>query len=170
MDSLQHKPGVKVGKDAAPEFSAETYPPGTAPREHTYQPNPEQSESPHAAGGPLDTLPGSTSRDVHNATQYGKPAQGQTSAERHHGGSGSSGSHSSGKTGDGSVQGKARGLGADLEGRAGEAKGQRGASGAAEGGTNWPAAEERLPTSAEELASELPKGGHSGVVSGERAV
>lgn len=71
--------------------------------------------------------------------------------------------------GDGSVQSKVRGLGADLEGRAGEMKGQKGASGAAEGGSHWTGAEERLPTHADELASELPKGGHSGVASSERA-
>lgn len=179
----QHKPGVKVGNDIAPEFFAETYPPGTAPREATHQPN-TQSEIPGQAlneqidpstrTNPLDSLPGSTSQDVHNATQYGKPAQGHTSSE-HHGSGGkkdSSGLASAGgaaaETGDGSVESKVRGLGADLEGRAGELKGQKGASGATEGGSNWTGAEEVPPVRAEELASELPKGGHAGVASDER--
>lgn len=151
----QHKPGVKVGNDAAPEFSAKTYPPGTAPRENMYQPNPqseipgqslnEQVDSSAGATSALD-MPGSTSQDVHNATQFGKPVQGQTSTE-HHGsgkkdssgvGSRITGGYKPGgvEIGDGSVQSKVRGLGADLEGRAGELKGQKGVSGAVEGGSN----------------------------------
>lgn len=125
---------------------------------------------------PLD-FPGATSGDVHSATQFGKPMQGQTSAEQHgskkkdrSGVEGrATGGYTGVETGDGSVDRKVRGLGADLEGRAGDLKGQKGASGAAEGGSNWTGAEEVLPTSAEELASELPTGGHSGVASSERA-
>lgn len=185
ISPLQHKPGVKVGNDAAPEFSAETYPAGTAPRENTHQPNPkseipgqalnEQVDS-SARIDPLD-MPGSTSGEVHNATQFGKPMQGQTSSEHHGSGKKDSsglasrvtgGNSSSAETGDGSVESKVRGLGADLEGRAGELKGHKGASGASEGGVNWTGASELPPTSAEELASELPKGGHSGVGSNER--
>merc|ERR1711975_48400 len=40
-----HAPGVKVGNDAAPEFSAETYPPGTAPSDRTFKPNPVDETS-----------------------------------------------------------------------------------------------------------------------------
>ncbi|KUI54201.1 hypothetical protein VP1G_01665 [Cytospora mali] len=177
-----HKPGVKVGNDAAPEFHAEAYAPGTAPRENTYQPNaqseiPGQAQNPgtEASTGALD-IPGATSGDVYNRTEFGKPVQGQTSSELH----GSKKKDRTGfegraqpghalETGDGSVEGKVRGLGADLEGRAGELKGQKGMSGGSEGGVNWQGADEKLPTSAEELAAELPKGGHAGVASSERA-
>lgn len=122
-------------------------------------------------------MPGSTSADVYNETQFGKPMQGQTSTEHH----GSKKKDSSGvesritsgypgvETGDGSVDRKVRGLGADLAGRAAELKGQKGASGATEGGTNWVGAEEMIPTTAEELSAERPKGGHAGVASNERA-
>lgn len=48
-----------------------------------------------------------------------------------------------------------RGLGADLEGRAGELKGQEGYSGNTEGGSNIPGAEGTLPVSSEQVASEL---------------
>lgn len=120
---------------------------------------------------PLD-FPGATSGSVHSDNQFGKPLGGQTSSE-HHGGSHKKDRFATGggsaETGDGSVDRKVRGLGADLEGRAAELKGQKGASGAAEGGSNWTGAEERIPTSAEELAAEMPKGGHSGVASNERA-
>lgn len=76
-----HKPGVKVGNDAAPEFSAEVHEPGTAPSKDTFQPNAE-SEAPGQADA-LGSLPGATSGSVHNATQFGKPAQGESSAEAH---------------------------------------------------------------------------------------
>lgn len=114
----------------------------------------------------LDSIPGSTSKGVHNATEFGKPAQGQTSAELHGSGKrdrtgvegrvvgGAAGAESGVVTGDGSVEAKVRGLGADLEGRAGELKGRKGKSGAQEGGVNWTGAEELLPTSAEEVAAE----------------
>lgn len=171
--SLQHKPGVKVGNDAAPEFSAEAHPPGTAPRESTFTPN-AQSEIPSQAHNPdpLDFPGAATSGSVHSATEFGKPLDGQTGGAEHHGSRkkdrvavGAGGA----ETGDGSVDRKVRGLGADLEGRAGELKGLKGASGAVEGGSDWTGAEERIPTSAEELSAELPKGGHSGVASSERA-
>ena len=84
------------GNDDAPEFSAKTLPPGTAPKESTFQPNPT-SEIPgqafndnvdrsHGKEGvrtdPLSTLPGATSADVH--TGLGHPGQGQTSTELRH--------------------------------------------------------------------------------------
>lgn len=53
---------------------------------------------------------------------------------------------------------KAWAVGADLDGRAGELKGQKGASGASEGGVNWHGAESAEPVSAEELAAERPLG------------
>lgn len=126
---------------------------------------------------------------MHNETTFGRPAHGQTAQERHgaekrdragvgarlttagenHPGGGSGSGGGGIETGDGSVERKVRGLGADLEGRAGEQKGQRGASGASEGGVNWTGAEERVPVGAEEVAAERPKGGHAGVASSERA-
>lgn len=166
--SQQHKPGVKVGNDAAPEFSAEVHEPGTAPKQDTFQPNaesevPGQAQNDVATGttSALDSLPGATSGSVHNATQFGKPAQGESSAEAHSdkterrtGLEGHLQSGQSATTGDGSVEDKARAIGVDLEGRAGELKGQKGASGASEGGVNWPGAESVEPVSAEGVASE----------------
>ncbi|KAJ4253292.1 hypothetical protein NW762_010447 [Fusarium torreyae] len=81
-----HKPGVLVGNDAVPEFHAEQYPPGTAPPEDTFQPNPENEISAQAPGAegavPASaTLGGATSADVH--TGMGVPGSGQTSQELH---------------------------------------------------------------------------------------
>lgn len=175
---LGHKPGVKVGNDAAPEFHAQAYDPGTAPREHTFQPNTQTGvpgQKTEVSTGALD-MPGATSGDVYNNTEFGKPVQGQTSSELH--GSkkkdriGFEGRAQPGQSlegGDGSVESKVRGVGADLEDRAGILKGHRGVSGASEGGARWPCAEEIPPTTAEELAAELPKGGHAGVASSEHA-
>ena len=81
------------GKDRAPEFSAQTFPAGTAPPENTFKPNPI-SETPGQADNEdtlgsddkestytraLDTLGGATSGDVH--TGLGHPGSGQTSTE-----------------------------------------------------------------------------------------
>ncbi|KAL8643421.1 MAG: hypothetical protein Q9226_008390, partial [Calogaya cf. arnoldii] len=89
-----HKPGVLVGNDAAPEFSAKTLPPGSAPKDRTFQPNnisevPGQAdnenvlrshgkESTHTTAS--STLGGATSGDVH--TGLGKPVQGQNVSDR----------------------------------------------------------------------------------------
>ncbi|KAL8898427.1 MAG: hypothetical protein Q9207_006705 [Kuettlingeria erythrocarpa] len=92
-----HKPGVKVGNDEAPEFSAKTLPPGSAPDSRTFKPN-NVSEIPSQANNPdvlrshgkedthttaSSTLGGATSADVH--TGLGKPIHGQTSRELHGG-------------------------------------------------------------------------------------
>lgn len=151
----QHAPGVKVGNDAAPEFSAEVHEPGTAPSKDTYKPNPvsevpgqAQNDAATAQTDALASLPGATSASVHNATQFGKPAQGESSTEKHSdkterrtGLEGHLGHGQSAESGDGSVEGKARATGADLEGRAAELNGQKGASGASGGGVNWPGTE-----------------------------
>jgi hypothetical protein len=86
---------LQVGKDAVPTFKAETHPPGSAPKESTFRPNP-QNEVPGQALNPdasrdetegmgrtsaLDTFPTATSKDVYNATKWGKPLQGMTSRE-----------------------------------------------------------------------------------------
>ncbi|RDW60112.1 hypothetical protein BP5796_11718 [Coleophoma crateriformis] len=84
-----HKPGLKVGSDAAPEFHAQTLPTGTAPADRTFKPD-TTSEVPGQAMNPnisketwtsaSDTIGGATSADVH--TGYGLP-EGQASTELH---------------------------------------------------------------------------------------
>lgn len=96
---IQHKPGVAASEnDRAPEFRAQTLPPGTAPASSSYQPNPvhevpgqANNEDTLRAHGkesvytkPLDTYPGATSADVNKG--FGKPMQGQTSNELRHDG------------------------------------------------------------------------------------
>ncbi|KAI1619076.1 hypothetical protein EDD36DRAFT_49535 [Exophiala viscosa] len=99
LEKSGHQIGQKVSPaDNAPEFSAKTLPPGTAPKESTFQPNPV-NEVPGQANNPdvershgkegvktdaLSTLPGATSADVH--TGLGHPGQGQTSNELRHDG------------------------------------------------------------------------------------
>ncbi|KAI9880242.1 MAG: hypothetical protein M1830_004586 [Pleopsidium flavum] len=94
MTTKGHQIGQKVSPaDDAPEFSAKTLPPGSAPADRTFKPNPSSEvpsqadndnvlrshgkESTYTAAS--DTLGGSTSADVH--TGMGKPMQGQTSSE-----------------------------------------------------------------------------------------
>ncbi|KAI2619858.1 hypothetical protein GGS26DRAFT_595261 [Hypomontagnella submonticulosa] len=150
-----HKPGVKVGNDAVPEFHAEKYPPGTAPREHTFQPRPEEGVPRSVAESqqftdPAETLGGATSGDVH--TGLGKPVQGQTGAELHgdlHGDRlNRRKKEHAGLEGVGATVGDpVRQKGADLP--EGVEKGMKGKASA-----DYPSATERVPTSAEELASE----------------
>merc|ERR1712225_54964 len=88
-----HAPGVKVGNDAAPSFSAETLPAGSAPSDRTFKPN-TQNEIPGQAMNPNisketwtsadSTLGGATSKDVHQG--LGQPMP-QGRKELHHGGS-----------------------------------------------------------------------------------
>lgn len=126
----QHKPGVLVGNDAAPSFSAQTLPPGTAPADRTFEPDtktevPSQASYPADADedAPLtsasDTLVGATSADVY--TGLGKPLQGETSTEEHRRknpggygaglvGTGASGAPSGNQTADERVQPSQRGI------------------------------------------------------------
>lgn len=67
-----------MGTEARAEFRAETHPPGTAPPSKTYQPNPTSSMH----QGPVD-MPGATSGEIHNASTFGRPMQGQTGRELH---------------------------------------------------------------------------------------
>ncbi|PVH87020.1 hypothetical protein DL98DRAFT_481045, partial [Cadophora sp. DSE1049] len=88
-----HAPGVKVGNDAFPTFSAETLPAGTAPKDRTFQPN-TQNAIPGQAMNPdvsketwtsaESTIVGATSKDVD--TGLGKPVGPQGSKELHHDG------------------------------------------------------------------------------------
>ncbi|KIY00640.1 uncharacterized protein Z520_03303 [Fonsecaea multimorphosa CBS 102226] len=118
IETKGHQVGQKVSPaDHAPEFSAKTLPPGTAPANATYQPNPT-SEVPgqafndnvdrsHGKEGvrtdPLSTLPGATSADVH--TGLGHPGQGQTSTEIRHEGHHTRKKHTSGPEGAGASGG-----------------------------------------------------------------
>ncbi|KAI1765662.1 hypothetical protein GGR53DRAFT_254093 [Hypoxylon sp. FL1150] len=142
-----HKPGVKVGNDAVPEFHAEKYPPGTAPREHTFQPHPE-GEIPvqEQVTDPSDTLTGATSQTVH--TGYGKPMQGMTGRELHGMHPGKRKKERSGLEGVGaSLRRPVREKGADLP--EGAVKGKN-----VKGSAEYPSASERVPASAEEVAAE----------------
>lgn len=85
-----------VGNEALPKFTAKTLPPGSAPSDRTFRPNyantiPPTSEAADNNKDPddtttsaSDTLVGATSRDVY--TGFGKPVQGQSSAELEHNG------------------------------------------------------------------------------------
>lgn len=149
-DQAQHAPGVKVGNDAAPEFNLETHEPGTAPADRAFRPDPT-SEVPGQASNPqmqsgtsaTDTLPGATSADVHQG--YGHPGEGMTSQELHGGKRKNNGAGLEGVGANSSDPIHERGFDRDY------ATGQRGKSGNTE---NWPGAEEQVPVSAEEVASE----------------
>ncbi|KAL8710365.1 MAG: hypothetical protein Q9225_007301 [Loekoesia sp. 1 TL-2023] len=138
-----HKPGVLVGNDTAPEFSAKTLPPGSAPDDRTFKPN-NISEVPGQADNPdvlrshgkesthttaSSTLGGATSGDVYQG--LGKPMQGQTRSETKGGkdiggygagfvGIGASGAASGNQMADERMQPSQRGLekeGADIAGK-----------------------------------------------------
>lgn len=146
LTDLQHQPGKLVGNDAAPEFHAQTLPAGTAPASKTFQPNPDLNNQ-KLYQDASNTVTGATSADVH--TGLGHPGQGQTSNETRHpkqGGSGLAGLADSVETGnvrdlkDDPTHAVQRNLG-DVP------TGQRGSTGG-------PAAQERVPESAESVAAE----------------
>lgn len=142
--------GTQVGQSGVPEFHAETHPPGTAPPSKTYQPAPDSDPSvlgeANNLADPLG-MPGATSQSVHNATQHGKPLQGQTARELRGPHGDRTGLEGVGASGKGAtVEDNVRRQGGDLEGSAAEAKGTRGKSGSNR--SDWPAAEERLPDTA----------------------
>ncbi|EFQ29624.1 hypothetical protein CGRA01v4_14909 [Colletotrichum graminicola] len=144
-----HKPGVKVGNDAYPEFHAETYPAGTAPKENSFQPDLKQATPGQALNPNAETytspndFPGATSADVN--TGLGKPMQGQTSNEVHgahprHRKKESAGLEGVGASAHDSFKERHLDLGYDPASR-------RNVS-------DIPGAEERYPATAEEVASE----------------
>ncbi|GAB1311495.1 hypothetical protein MFIFM68171_01705 [Madurella fahalii] len=165
-----HQLGQQVGNEAVDEFRAQTFPPGTAPKEHTYQPNPVNVTPGQALNPDMDpssrtsalSMPGATSQDVHNQNTFARPMEGQVSRELHNqipGKKGDDRAHATGHrkkersglegvgatatTSDETVEGRARALGADLpEGV------ERGIKG------KGPGAEETIPASATEVASE----------------
>ncbi|KAF2874148.1 hypothetical protein BDV95DRAFT_565518 [Massariosphaeria phaeospora] len=147
-----HQPGAqKSANDSAPEFSAETHAPGTAPKESTFTPNPDLNNQKMYQDA-SETLGGATSADVH--TGMGHPGQGQTSTEVRHDGShgrkkqglglaglASQGADNDKTTGRDPAFANQRNLEEDVP------TGQRGTTGG-------PAAQERVPESADTAASE----------------
>ncbi|KAL3954743.1 hypothetical protein ACCO45_010306 [Purpureocillium lilacinum] len=139
----KHAPGTKVGKDHLPEFHAETHPPGTAPASRTFQPQPVNETVPSGGAVPAasDTLPGATSADVHRG--LGHPGQGMTSQELHGGKRKKDGAGLEGVGANASDPAHERGFDRDYEtGYRGKAR------------EDYPGAEERVPVSAEQVASE----------------
>ncbi|KAF9776254.1 hypothetical protein IL306_005593 [Fusarium sp. DS 682] len=83
-----HKPGNEQGNDAAPEYHAQTFAPGTAPQENTFHPNPVDTNiTEEGDAGALETsaldMPGATSKDIHNSIDslHGRPLLGQENRE-----------------------------------------------------------------------------------------
>ncbi|KAF2259350.1 hypothetical protein CC78DRAFT_586083 [Lojkania enalia] len=153
LESSGHKPGVLASeKDRAPEFHAQTLPPGTAPSEATYEPNPDLNNQ-RMYQAASTTIGGATTADVH--TGLGHPGQDQTSAELRH---------------DGQRGGSKQGTGVSRFGEQGNDPNdikylERDPTHAAQrnlgevpsgqrGTTGGPAAEERFPEGAETVASE----------------
>ncbi|KAK2756732.1 hypothetical protein FQN54_005178 [Arachnomyces sp. PD_36] len=137
-----HKPGVKASPaDFAPEFHAKTVPPGTAPADRTFQPNPT-GETPNTQ--PVDPNGiGADSRDVHKG--LGHPGSGQTSSEIRHEGASHRTRQSAGLEGvgasGGAVSGETRPSQRALDKEEGAAAGTRSTKGAV-------GAEEMTPNSA----------------------
>jgi len=137
MTTKGHQPGQKVGNDAAPEFHAQTFPPGTAPKEHSFQPNPlseipgqamNDNMIPEYRTGALD-MPGATSKEIYNESAQSRPPQGQSARELRGAHAGKRKKERSGlegvgaSTSEGTVEGIAREKGADRpEGIEGGAK------------------------------------------------
>lgn len=143
---FQHAPGVKVGNDALPEFNAEVHPPGTAPKENTFEPNPVdevpgQARNPSSQATTAATdFPGATSADVHQG--FGHPGSGQTSQELH-------GTHKKDRSG-------LTGVGANLTDPIHQNHHDRPYETGVHGKANddYPAAQDQPPVSAEHVASE----------------
>lgn len=125
----QHQIGQKIGHEAIPEFHAKTYPPGTAPKEHSYHPNTESDipgqalnpdMDPSLRTGALD-MPGSTSQGIYKDSLYSRPMQGQMSREMKGAHAGKRKGERSGlegvgaSTSDNTIEGKVRRVGADRD-------------------------------------------------------
>ncbi|UNI24070.1 hypothetical protein JDV02_009848 [Purpureocillium takamizusanense] len=142
----KYERGTKVGKDHLPEFHAETHLPGTAPASRTFQPRPVNETVPSGGGASVptaasDTPPGATSAGVHRG--LGHPGQGMTSQELHGGKRSRDGAGLEGVGINSTDPAHERGFDRDYEtGYRGKAR------------EDYPGAEDRLPTSAEEVASE----------------
>ncbi|RBQ69337.1 hypothetical protein FVER14953_04357 [Fusarium verticillioides] len=151
-----HKPGNEQGNDAAPEYHAETFPPGTAPAENTFYPNSESNYTTEALNMPALDMPGSTSKDIYNSidTVHGRPLIGQENREIRGVHPRKRKKERSGLEGVGtstaySVFDKVRDTVAD---KPNVEKGQRGYSGRREGGLAADGAESLPPVKADERA------------------
>lgn len=138
-----------VGNDAVPEFNAKTLPPGSAPASKTFQPNVEgsadQSQTDfegHPAAGDI----GSTSADVH--TGLGHPGSGMTSQEMH-----SKTNQKQGIEGAGARKVLQTGFDASDPKFAHHRTEDSDVAVTGRGNVGGPAAEERIPESAESVAS-----------------
>ncbi|KAK3363214.1 hypothetical protein B0T25DRAFT_419465, partial [Lasiosphaeria hispida] len=83
MTTKGHQASQKIGNDRKPEFHAQTFPPGTAPQEHTFVPNPI-SEIPGQALNPnMDPSlrTGATSQTAYKDSVYARPMEGRTHRE-----------------------------------------------------------------------------------------
>jgi len=145
-----HKPGVIASKaDAAPEFRAQTLPAGTAPPSSTFTPNPDTIDPTATTTSASDTLQGDTSADVH--TGLGHPGQGQTSTELHHAGTSGGSKNRSGLEGIGATGDNAKADDPAFSTHKGPD--------AQRGNLSGLSAEEKIPESAETVASEAPTSG-----------
>ena len=88
--SQHEKLRTNTGNDSKPEFHAQKLDAGSAPKDKTYQPNPI-SETPGQTYPSSSketwtyadaTLNGSSSKDIYNMPNMGKPLQGQTHADK----------------------------------------------------------------------------------------
>ncbi|TGZ79604.1 hypothetical protein EX30DRAFT_396943 [Ascodesmis nigricans] len=78
-----HQPGRKAHpSDNVATFKAQTLPPGTAPKEHTFQPQNLPDGFRRGAGPAMLGMPGITSKDVNIG--LGHPVSGMTSREERH--------------------------------------------------------------------------------------
>ncbi|CAH0019591.1 unnamed protein product [Clonostachys rhizophaga] len=160
---LIHKPGHEQGNDASPEYHAQAFPPGTAPTQNTFRPNPinadiGQANNPDAMNeeshtGALD-MPGSTSKDIYNSTDvlHGRPMIGQTSREIKGAHPGKRKKERSSLEGVGASNSDSvfRQVRQQVADKDNVEKGQRGYTGEQEGGTAAGGAESIPPVSAEE--------------------
>ncbi|KAK4673895.1 hypothetical protein QC763_115950 [Podospora pseudopauciseta] len=93
MDTHGHQIGQPIGREAIPEFHAKTYPPGSAPKESTFYPNPIHEIPGQAMNPNMDPslrtsaldIPGADSKEIYNESGAGsRPIEGQTANEIRH--------------------------------------------------------------------------------------
>ncbi|KAK4174172.1 hypothetical protein QBC36DRAFT_389191 [Triangularia setosa] len=90
MDTHGHQLTQHISHEAVPEFHAKTYPPGSAPKESTFYPNPIHAIPGQAMNPDLDPslrtraldIPGADSKEIYNESGAGsRPLEGQTARE-----------------------------------------------------------------------------------------
>ncbi|KAF2461803.1 hypothetical protein BDY21DRAFT_329697 [Lineolata rhizophorae] len=171
MTTKGHAPGVLASEaDRAPEFHAQTLPPGTAPREATFRPNANTEVPPttnYARSDAVDpdaptvdasaTIGGATSADMHQG--LGHPGQGQTSAEMRHDGEKHRAKQTHGLGGVGANVGTKNQMVDPHDPQfAGQRALDKDEAEIGRGNLGGPPAEDRLPANAEEVAAEAPRG------------